>query len=455
MTKVKPALPKGMRDFGPDQMARRNYIVAHLREVFERFGFLPLETPAMEKLETLTGKYGEEGDKLIFKVLNSGDFLKKADREAFETHNLTRLAQSIAEKGLRYDLTIPFARYVAMNQGRISFPFRRYQMQPVWRADRPQKGRYREFVQCDVDVIGSTGLLSEAELIQIYQMAFASLNMSIRIRVNNRKILEGLAGYLGVENQFTALTVALDKLDKVGMAGIRPELAARGLLPKAILDLEKLIEKRSWSLDQLGELLNNERGQEGIAELRRIFSFLPGAARGNVEFDLTLARGLDYYTGTIFEVTAEGVEIGSVGGGGRYDDLTGVFGLPGMSGVGISFGLDRIYDVMEELELFPENMEKASQVLFVNFGGEAEAKSFEMLTRFRLLGLRCEMYPEAAKMKKQMKYANARRIPFVIMLGEEEIKSSMLQVKDMQSGSQTLSTEAGALEMIRAALETQ
>ena len=286
-------------------------------------------------------------------------------------------------------------------------------------------------------------------------MAFASLNMDIRIRINNRKILEGLAGYLGVENQFAALTVALDKLDKVGMAGIRPELAARGLLPKAILELEKVIEKRSWSLDRLEELLNNERGQEGIAELRRIFSFLPEADRSNVEFDLTLARGLDYYTGSIFEVTAEGVEIGSVGGGGRYDDLTGVFGLPGMSGVGISFGLDRIYDVMEEQALFPENIETASQVLFVNFGGEAETKSFEMLTRFRLLGLRCEMYPEAAKMKKQMKYANARGIPFVIMLGEEEIKSSMLQVKDMQSGSQTLSSEAEALGIIRAALETQ
>jgi len=455
MTKVKAAIPKGMRDFGPAEMARRNYIIARLRQIFERFGYLPLETPAMEKLETLTGKYGEEGDKLIFKVLNSGDFLKKADLEALETGNLTRLTRSIAEKGLRYDLTIPFARYVAMNQGRITFPFRRYQIQAVWRADRPQKGRYREFVQCDVDVIGSAGLISEAELIQIYQMAFASLNMGIRIRVNNRKILEGLAAYLGVEDQFSALAVALDKLDKMGMAGIRPELAARGLVPKAIEELERLIEKRSWSLDQLAELLDNECGQEGIRELRKIFSFLPEADRNNVEFDLTLARGLDYYTGTIFEVTAEGVEIGSVGGGGRYDNLTGVFGLPGMSGVGISFGLDRIYDVMEELELFPKNIEVASQVLFINFGAEAEVKSFEMLSRFRLLGLRCEIYPDAVKIKKQMKYANARGIPFVIMLGEEEIQSAMVQLKDMQSGSQDLMTEADALEKIQVSLKTR
>ncbi len=450
MKKIQAAVPKGMRDFGPKEMARRNYIVNILREVFERFAFQELKTPAMEKLETLTGKYGEEGDKLIFKVLNSGDFLKKVDPELLEARNSTLLARYIAEKGLRYDLTIPFARYVAMNRNDITFPFRRYQIQPVWRADRPQKGRYREFVQCDVDVIGSSGLVSEAELIQIYQMAFAALNIDVTIRLNNRKILEGLAEELKAPDHFNALTVALDKLDKMGMERIKPELAERGLIPEAILRLEKIVDQGEWTLEGLDRMIPNEKGREGVQELKKVMSFLSPEEKKKVKIDITLARGLDYYTGAIFEVAAEGVQIGSVGGGGRYADLTGVFGLPDMSGVGISFGLDRIYDVMEELNLFPEETGNSSQLFFVNFGEASEKAAFQMMTRFRLLGFLCEMHPEAAKVKKQMKYANAKGIPFVLILGEEEMKAGKILLKNMENGREELLTESDAVEKIKA-----
>jgi histidyl-tRNA synthetase len=438
MSKVQAALPKGMRDFGPQEVARRNYIVQQILEVFERFGYRPLETPAMEKLDTLTGKYGEEGEKLLFKVLNNGDFLKKADPDALAEKDSAKLAASIAGKGMRYDLTIPFARYVVMNQNALNFPFRRYQIQPVWRADRPQKGRYREFVQCDVDVIGSKGLILEAELVQIYQQAFEKLGLKVDIRLNHRSILEGLATYMGVSGKFQQLMVSMDKLDKIGFEGVKNELAENGFGQEALNKLGAFIANGSPSVAQLAEQLDNPAGAAGISDLKKVLSLTQSNYNQRVQFDLTLARGLDYYTGTIFEVTANEAQMGSIGGGGRYDDLTGVFGLPGMSGVGISFGLDRIYDVMDELDLFPDAITAGSQVLFVNFGGASETKAFQYLTRLRKDGFQAEMYPEDAKIKKQMKYANGNGIPYVIFLGQEEMEQDKMMLKNMATGDQEL-----------------
>jgi histidyl-tRNA synthetase len=434
--RIKPAIPKGMRDFGPEQVLRRRFIMGVMQEVFENFGYRPIETPAMENLNTLTGKYGEEGDKLLFKVLNSGDFLQKADKDALTGMDSKKLAPTIAEKGLRYDLTIPFARYVVMHQNEINFPFRRYQMQPVWRADRPQKGRYREFWQCDADIIGTKDMINEAEFIQIYSRVFNALKMDVVIHVNNRKILSGIAEIIGATEHFTAFTVALDKLDKIGLDGVINELKNNDFPEKALIKLNEILATADLSLDVVaGYLRGSETGSMGVSELQKVFSYLSDDILSQVKFDLTLARGLNYYTGCIFEVKAKDANIGSVGGGGRYDDLTGVFGLPDVSGVGISFGLDRIYDTMEALGLFPGFMH-TTRVLFINFDEQTAKKAFEWVTQLRDLSIPAEIYPNAAKMKKQMKYADANRIPYVALLGSEELKKGVVSLKDMRTGQQ-------------------
>jgi histidyl-tRNA synthetase len=441
--RIKPSIPKGMRDFGPGQVLRRRYITGVMQEIFENFGYRPIETPAMENLSTLTGKYGDEGDKLLFKVLNSGDFLGKADVEAIENRDSKKLALSIAGKGLRYDLTIPFARYVVMHQNEIVFPFRRYQMQPVWRADRPQKGRYREFWQCDADIIGSKDMINEAEFIQIYSRVFKALKLDVTIHVNNRKILAGIAEIIGAEDQFIPLTVALDKLDKIGLEGVFNELKTNGFPEKSTEKLAEILSTDNLSLETVsGFLKESETGSLGVSKMQKVFGYLSEDIMQQVKFDLILARGLNYYTGCIFEVKANGANIGSVGGGGRYDDLTGVFGLPDVSGVGISFGLDRIYDAMEELNLFP-GFRHTTRILFINFDEQSEGKAFELVTQLRELNIPAEIYPNVAKMKKQMKYADANQIPFVAMLGSEEIGKGVVSIKDMQTGQQeTLTFEA-------------
>lgn len=444
MGKVNASIPKGTRDFGPQEVYKRQYIIRTLREVFERFGFQPIETPAMEQLSTLTGKYGDEGDKLLFRILNSGDFLRKADAQALAEKDSQALSPSISEKGLRYDLTIPFARYVVMNQHAITLPFRRYQIQPVWRADRPQKGRYREFYQCDVDIVGTGSLLCEAELIQIYQQAFSALQLPVNILINNRKILEGLAEVIGAKDQFNALVVALDKLDKIGWEKVIEEMERNGIDRSKAEQLQQIIENSGNDLSALREALaGSAAGLKGIDEIETIFSYLNDDEKAGVSFTLTLARGLDYYTGTIFEVKAKDTQMGSIGGGGRYDDLTGVFGLKEVSGVGVSFGLDRIYDVLEEKGLYPETAAQGTQVLFVNFDSEGEAAAFGYCRELRAAGFRAEVYPESAKMKKQMKYADANQIPFVILIGSEERQQGVVTLKDMATGDQsTLSLSA-------------
>lgn len=432
----KPSIPKGTRDFTPDQVNRRNYIFDTIRKVFVRFGYQPIETPAMENLSTLTGKYGEEGDKLLFKVLNNGDFLEKADTQALEERNSTRLAPSIAKRGLRYDLTVPFARFVVMNQNEIAFPFKRYQIQPVWRADRPQRGRYQEFFQCDVDVVGSNSLYYEAELVQIYDNVFNDLNLPVTIKVNNRKVLAGIAEVAGMADRFMDMTVAIDKLDKVGIAGVREEMAARGIAPEAIASVESIIQNNTLT-DMRSSLQASTTGLEGLEELTTIFDYLKmGPLRNDVIFDVTLARGLSYYTGCIFEVSAKNAQMGSIGGGGRYDNLTGVFGLQGVSGVGVSFGAERIYDVMEEKGLFPESVSTDLQALILAFDMNAHRYGFRLVGELRDAGINADLYPEPAKIKKQMDYANKRNAQFVILIGESEMQSGKLTLKNMVTGEQ-------------------
>ncbi|MFZ6052276.1 histidine--tRNA ligase [Halocola ammonii] len=440
----KASLPKGTRDFTPTEMVRRNFIFSTVRKNFERFGFMPIETPAMEKLETLTGKYGEEGDQLIFKILNNGDYLSKANEEALQERDSKALSFSISKKALRYDLTVPFARFVVMNQASVAYPFKRYQIQPVWRGDRPGKGRYQEFYQCDVDIIGSDSLLNEVELVQIFDSVLSELKIpGFEIRLNNRKILSGIAEVANVGDKWVDMTTAIDKLDKIGWEGVSKELTERGIDDQAtekireFLNIEGSMKEQLEKVDQM--LANSEAGRKGVDELRTIIDYLEavGLNSSNPVFDPTLARGLDYYTGTIFEVAVKDSGIGSICGGGRYDDLTGIFGLQGVSGVGISFGADRIYDVMEEMNLFPENMSTTTQLLFVNFG-DAEAKfCMGLLKDLRSKGVNAEIFPESAKMKKQMKYADNKQIPFVAIVGSREMESGKIAVKNMTTGEQS------------------
>lgn len=432
----KPSIPEGTRDFGPEQVRKRNYIFDTLREVFVKFGFQPLETPAMENLSTLTGKYGEEGDKLLFKILNNGDFLSGADATALAEKNSARLTGSIAKRGLRYDLTVPFARYVVMNRGTLSFPFKRYQIQPVWRADRPQRGRYREFFQCDVDVIGSESLLYEAELVQIYDEAFARLNLPVVIKINNRKVLYGIAEAAGIADRFVDMTVAIDKLDKIGMDGVRKELNERGIGGEANAVIEKILQ--TPEIEALKSILSaSETGLKGLEELEQVFRLLSKTTLKNeLQFDITLARGLSYYTGCIFEVAAKNYQMGSIGGGGRYADLTGVFGVPGLSGVGVSFGADRVYDVLEGLGLFPENLSESVKIMLASFDESSFEYAFQCATSLRAAGVAVDIYPEPGKLKKQFEYAAKRNIPFVGIAGETEMQSGTLTVKDQKTGEQ-------------------
>lgn len=433
---MKPSIPKGTRDFGPEQVFKRNYLFGVIREVFVRYGYQPIETPTMELLSTLTGKYGEEGDRLLFKVLNNGPFLEKADEEALQARDSRRLAPSIAEKGLRYDLTVPFARYVVMHQHELAFPFKRYQIQPVWRGDRPQRGRYQEFYQCDVDVVGSGSLMFEAELVQIYDEVFRRLGIEVVIKFNNRKVLFGIAEAAGIPDRFMDMTIAIDKLDKIGPQGVRAEMQQRGI-PGAAIDKVEQILSVSDPLALKPLFAGSPEGLKGIEEIETFYSYFdPSAARNEVRFDITLARGLTYYTGCIFEVQAKGVQMGSIGGGGRYDNLTGVFGLEGVSGVGISFGADRIYDVLEELDLFPANVAGSLHVLFIAFDEETHRYAFQCLGRVRAAGLNAELYPEPAKLKKQMKYANDRNVPFVALIGSEEMAAGEVSLKNMSTGEQ-------------------
>ena len=437
----KPSIPKGTRDFSPLEMARRMHIFDSIRRIFKVHGFQPIETPAMENLSSLMGKYGDEGDKMLFKVLNSGDFKAKLSPEELSQTPAGKLGTMISGKGLRYDLTVPFARFVVQHRNEISFPFKRYQIQPVWRADRPQRGRYREFYQCDVDVIGSTSLLNEFELIQIIDEVFEALGLKVVIKLNNRKVLAGIAEVIGAPERMTDITVAIDKLEKIGQEGVMAELEQKGLSTDSIAKLDPLLKMEGSSLEKLAFLEKyleaSETGNEGLEEVRSLLDYLESDPVGaELEFDLTLARGLNYYTGSILEVKSAEVAIGSICGGGRYDDLTGIFGLEGVSGVGISFGADRIYDVLLQLDRFPKRASLDTTLLFVNFG-EAEVKHIiPILGRLRKSGIASELYPEQAKMKKQMSYANTREIPFVVLVGEQEIKDGMLTLKEMETGKQ-------------------
>jgi histidyl-tRNA synthetase len=449
ITMQKPSIPEGTRDFGPEQVRKRGYIFNTVRDVFAKFGFQPLETPAMENLSTLTGKYGEEGDKLLFKILNNGDYLKDANQEALASRDSVRLTSSIAKRGLRYDLTVPFARYVVMNRGTLCFPFKRYQIQPVWRADRPQRGRYREFYQCDADVIGSDSLLYEAELTQIYDEAFAALRLPVTIKINNRKVLFGIAEAAGIADRFMDMTVAIDKLDKVGIEGVRKELTERGIDMAAIATIETILAAESR--EALRPIFaNSPTGLLGLDELDRVFRFLSKVELTNeVVFDITLARGLSYYTGCIFEVAAKNVKMGSIGGGGRYADLTGVFGVPGLSGVGVSFGADRIYDVLEELHLFPESLLESVKILLISFDEPTFDYAFECATQLRKAGISTEIYPDPGKLKKQFEYAAKRRIPFVALAGESEMAAGNLTVKNQTTGEQQVLTPVEIAQMLQ------
>ena len=437
----KPSIPKGTRDFTPAEMARRNYIFDTIRSVFHLFGFQQIETPAMENLSTLMGKYGEEGDKLLFKILNSGDFLRGVDPTLIESGDCPRLAPKLCEKGLRYDLTVPFARFVVMHRNDLSFPFKRFQIQPVWRADRPQKGRYREFYQCDADVVGSDSLLNEIELLQMIDEVFSRLGIRTTIKLNNRKVLAGIAELVGEPDKIVDITVAIDKIDKIGLDKVKEELAERGLSAEAIDRITPIITltgSNEERLSRLAELLQgNETGLKGVEELRIVMEGSKNLGlRSELELDVSLARGLNYYTGTIIEVKARDVEIGSITGGGRYDNLTGVFGLPGVSGVGISFGADRIYDVLNALDLYPADIAGAAKVMFTNFGPAEAAKSLQIIKTLRANGISAEIYPDAAKMKKQMGRADALGIPFVAIIGESELADGTVTLKNMTSGEQ-------------------
>ena len=445
----KPSIPKGTRDFGPQEMSRRNYIFNTIREVYSLYGFQQIETPAMENLSTLMGKYGEEGDKLLFKILNSGDFLRGISSDDLAAGATGHLAAQLCEKGLRYDLTVPFARYVVQHREELALPFRRYQIQPVWRADRPQKGRYREFYQCDADVVGSDSLLCEVELMQIIDEVFRRFSIRVCIKINNRKILSGIAEMIGEADKIVDITVAIDKLDKIGLDAVNEELREDGISEEAIQKLQPIINLSGTNEEKIATmrqvLAGSEVGQKGIDEVEYVLNTLSNQNNQNtltnpLELDLTLARGLNYYTGCIFEVKALDVEIGSITGGGRYDNLTGIFGMPGISGVGISFGADRIYDVLNQLDLYPEAVTTATQVLFINFGEKETAYSLPIIAGLRAQGVRCEIYPDASKMKKQMQYANQKAIPFVAMTGETEMAEGKVMLKNMTTGEQKLLT---------------
>jgi histidyl-tRNA synthetase len=469
----KPSIPKGTRDFGPIEMAKRNYIFNTIRSVYELYGFQQIETPAQETLQTLMGKYGEEGDKLLFKVLNSGDYLSKVTDEQLAERNTLRLASCICEKGLRYDLTVPFARYVVMHRDELQMPFKRYQVQPVWRADRPQKGRYREFYQFDGDVVGSDSLLNEVELMQIVDTVFSRFGVRVEIKINNRKILTGIAEVIGAADKIVDITVAIDKLDKIGIDAVNDELRNDGLTEEQIAKLQPIIlleGSNDEKLNTIAEVLkDSEAGLKGVEELRFILTTLKNyelritnydtanrnsefGIRNTITFDLTLARGLSYYTGAIFEVKALDTPMGSILGGGRYDNLTGIFGMPGLSGVGISFGIDRIFDVLNALDLYPKDALQTTQVLFINFGQSETCYCMPIATAVRQAGIRTEIYPDAAKMKKQMAYANAKQIPYVVLAGESEIAQGKITLKDMTTGEQKLLTTD---ELIKTILKTE
>ncbi|NGM73924.1 histidine--tRNA ligase [Sphingobacterium sp. SGL-16] len=446
MAAIKPSLAKGTRDFSPAEMEKRNYIFNTLKTVFKKFGYNEIQTPSFENLSTLTGKYGDEGDKLIFKILNSGDYLSKVSDEQLTERNSNKLIPHITEKALRYDLTVPFARYVVMHQNDIALPFKRFQIQPVWRADRPQRGRYREFYQCDVDVVGSDSLLNEAEFILIYQEALQALGLKdFTIKINNRKILSGIAEIIGKPELIVDMTVAIDKLDKIGLDGVNKELLERGFTNEDLETLKPIIELQGSNEEKLSQLktvlATSENGLKGIQEIEEVFAYVKAFAGEQilpkfVEVDITLARGLNYYTGCIFEVKTNEVAMGSIGGGGRYDDLTGMFGLKGLTGVGVSFGADRIYDVLEELNLYPESNSTNTKVLIINFDKTLESFTLPLLASLRQSGVAAELYPTAAKLKKQMSYADAKRIPYVLLIGDEEKESGLLSLKNMESGEQ-------------------
>lgn len=442
---AQPSIPKGTRDFSPEEMAKRNYIFDTIREVYKLYGFRQIETPAMENLSTLMGKYGEEGDKLLFKILNSGDCLKDFSDEELLDRNPLRFAGKACEKGLRYDLTVPFARYVVMHRNDITFPFKRYQIQPVWRADRPQKGRYREFFQCDADIVGSDSLINEVELIQIIDEVFTRFGIRVAIKLNNRKILSGIAESIGELDKIVDITVAIDKLDKIGLEKVNEELASKGISQKAIKQLQPIILLEGSNIEKLATIKevikSSETGVKGVEELEFILKRLQLTdINSQLDIDLTLARGLSYYTGAIIEVKALDVQIGSITGGGRYDNLTGIFGLSGVSGVGISFGADRIFDVLNQLDLYPKDSIKGTQLLFVNFGEKEEEYIFPLISKIRRAGISTEIYPESAKMKKQMSYADSNNIPFVAIVGENEINENKIMLKNMVSGQQQLIT---------------
>ena len=450
----RPSIPKGTRDFGPVEMAKRNYIFDTIRQVYALYGFQQIETPAMETLQTLMGKYGEEGDKLLFKVLNSGDYLGKVTDEELLGRNSLKLAARLCEKGLRYDLTVPFARYVVMHREELQLPFKRYQIQPVWRADRPQKGRYREFFQCDADVVGSDSLLNEVELMQIVDTVFTRFGIRVLIKINNRKILTGIAEVIGEADKIVDITVAIDKLDKIGLDAVNEELRACGISSEAIEKLQPIIsmqgsnEQKLHTIEQV--LAQSAIGVKGVEETRFILQTLQTAGlRNDIELDLTLARGLNYYTGAIFEVKALDTPMGSITGGGRYDNLTGIFGMPGLSGVGISFGADRIYDVLNTLNLYPQETLNATQLLFINFGQQETNYCIPILAKARAQGIRTEIFPDAVKMKKQMSYANAKHIPFVALVGENEMQEGKVMLKHMESGTQQLVSPEELINIVK------
>lgn len=449
----KPGIPKGTRDFSPVEMAKRNYIFNTIKEVYALYGFQQIETPAMESLQTLMGKYGEEGDKLLFRVLNSGDYMSKLSDEELQERNSLRLSSRICEKGLRYDLTVPFARYVVMHREELQLPFKRYQIQPVWRADRPQKGRYREFYQCDADVVGSDSLLNEVELMQIVDTVFTRLGVRVQIKINNRKILSGIAEVIGEPEKIVDITVAIDKLDKIGLESVNAELRADGISDEAIEKLQPIIAMSGSNDDKLKTmsdvLSGSEIGMKGVEETRFILDTLKGTLDNEIEFDLTLARGLNYYTGAIFEVKALDYAIGSITGGGRYDNLTGIFGMPGLSGVGISFGADRIYDVLNGLDLYPKEAVNGTRLLFINFGEKETAYCLPVVKACRAAGINTEMYPDKAKMKKQMGYANAKAIPFVALAGDNEMAENKVTLKNMETGEQKLVTTEELIAIVK------
>lgn len=449
----KPGIPKGTRDFSPVEMAKRNYIFNTIKEVYALYGFQQIETPAMESLQTLMGKYGEEGDKLLFRVLNSGDYMSKLSDEELQERNSLRLSSRICEKGLRYDLTVPFARYVVMHREELQLPFKRYQIQPVWRADRPQKGRYREFYQCDADVVGSDSLLNEVELMQIVDTVFTRLGVRVQIKINNRKILSGIAEVIGEPEKIVDITVAIDKLDKIGLESVNAELRADGISDEAIEKLQPIIAMSGSNDDKLKTmsdvLSGSEIGMKGVEETRFILDTLKGTLDNEIEFDLTLARGLNYYTGAIFEVKALDYAIGSITGGGRYDNLTGIFGMPGLSGVGISFGADRIYDVLNGLDLYPKEAVNGTRLLFINFGEKETAYCLPVVKACRAAGINTEMYPDKAKMKKQMSYANAKAIPFVVLAGDNEMAENKVTLKNMETGEQKLVTTEELIAIVK------